>query len=247
MNLLSNGVDNSDILQRQYWQQIDMQTLDAANAAEAKNALGEITSLTIGHIERAAAIRGDGDLSEAGRRSRLVSLIERSDAVLATIADPLKVKLQDKVLAATRAAENAVTGAEPTVQETLRMIEVRAICRDLDELAVGAKLIQLATDGSDDLTCKAILSAPRVAPLVGADVDARARNLMAIRLTPAQTSELEQSRDTLAILGNAAATAKNSFSTPTERGALGIADDLTRRAMGFGRAMSIPAADAPQA
>ena len=244
---LSNNPNNSDLLQAQYWRQIDLQMLDAANATEAKNALEAITSLTAAHIEKAAGIRGDGDLSEAGRRSRLVALIERNDAALAKIADPLTVKLEEKVLAATRAAENAVAGAEPTVQEVLRMIEVRTICRDMDDLALGAKLIQLATDGSDDLTCKAILSAPRVAPLVTADVDARARKLMAVRLTPGQTSELEQSRDTLAILGNAVATATNSFSTPTERAALGMADGLTRRAMGVGRAMSEPAADAPGA
>lgn len=244
---ISDRTDNSDLLQAQYWRQIDLQMLDAANATEAKNALEQIASLTTMHIEKAAVIRGDGDLSEAGRRGRLVALIERSDAALATIADPLTAKLEEKVLSAARAAENAVTGAEPSVTEVLRMIEVRTLCRDLDPLALAGKLIELAADGSDDLACKAILSAPRVSPLIAADVDARARKLMAIRLTPGQTSELEQSRDTLAILGNAVATAKNSFGTQTERATFGMADDLTRRAMGIGKQLGTPAANAPGA
>lgn len=234
---LSDYANNSDLLQQQYWKQLDLQQLDDKHAAEVKDTIEAIFSLTAAHREKAASIRGDGDLSEAGRTSRLVALIGQSDAAVDKIAGPLAATLEKKTLAAARAIDNAVS-VEPSVTDVMRMVEVRSICQSSDPLILKTLVLELADSGRDDLTVRAILTSPAIMPLIDDDTAVRVRALMGARVVPDQSIELEQSRDTLALLQNAIASAKRAFSTPTERATFGMADDpISRAALGLGREM----------
>lgn len=247
MLTLTKNSTVDDIQQQSYWLQIDAEMLGEAQAIEAKNVLELITALTAAHRVASNGVKGDGDLSESGRRSRLVALIQKSDDDLDKTIAPLASRLEKQILTAERSIANALK-VEPSVQDVLKMIEVRQICSNLDPLIVQSKLLALATSGDDDLSVQAILTASSIEPLVSPDVAVRARAFMSVRLRPDQSNELDVARDVLSILKNSAATATNSFATPTERNALGIASDpVARAALGRGRSMSEPASQAPQA
>lgn len=238
--------DDSDLAQQAYWGMIDRQQLDAADAAEVKTVLGNTLALTQAHRQKTAVIRGDGDLSEGGKRSRLVALITKSDTDLATATTPLIDKLQAKIRTAERSIENAVTAA-PTVEQTLRMIEIRGLLYGDDALLTESALIQFAGNGRDDLSVQAILTASEMKPLVSPAAAARARQIMAVRLLPDASGELVDSRETLSIVRSAIQNARDSFSTVIERNTLGIPDDVSIAALGLGGRMDAPASNAPGA
>lgn len=246
MQPYSAALGDNDFMQEAHWAMIDRQMLDEADKAEAQAVLQRVVELTRTHRQKAAAIRGDGHLSESGRRAALVSLIEKSDADLVKATAPLLDKLQTKIRTAERAIENAVT-AEPTAQETMRMIEIRGLLyADDDKLMTEAALIQFAGDGRDDLAVQSILTASEMKPLVSPAAATRARGIMAARLLPDASGELVDSRETTSVLRSVIQNAQDSFSTVIERAALGMPDAITRAASGVGN-FQVPRADAPGA
>ena len=218
MNIHDSG--HNDLMGAAYFNSIDRQQLSEADAKQAKATLQAITDLTIAHAIKRDAIRGNAHLSETGRKSELAALVAQSDQDLTGATAGTLEKLQTNIYTATRAMDNAVK-TDPTVQDTLRMLDTQALCRGMDPLEVETKLIQLAESGDDDLSCHAILSASSVAPLVRPHVATKAKGSIAARIAPDHAAAIEQHRDTLAVLGSAIMTAKHSFASPVERGHLG--------------------------
>ncbi|NDP58710.1 MAG: hypothetical protein GZ090_05085 [Oxalobacteraceae bacterium] len=228
----------SDLLGKSYFDMIDQQMLDAADAASAKATLSGVTDLIGQHYENSIAIKGNGDLSESGRKSQLVSLTNRSDAMLATLTDRAIATLEGKTQTLSQSLANAVK-REPTVQDTLLIIERRAAAAIIDPLILEADLLTLAANGLDDLSVFAIVNAPAIARLVRPEIATQAKATMAARMLPDQSKALDDARNTLAVLQNAISSARHSFGSPSERNHLGIMGKIGRD--------SIPANDAPQA
>ena len=224
-----------------HWASVDQQQLEAEDAAQAKSTLEAIGALADSHADGRATIMGDGKRSPLGQESDIRDLIAASDTKLAKITGPLVGKLQAKILDATKAIAN-VTAIIPTVQDTLKHIEIRSIAAGIDILKLQVELENLALNGKDDQTVYAILSASSLQPLITPEAATRIRELMAARLAPDHTGVADRASETLATLNMAIRTASHAIATPVERARLGI-DALATLASGA----SIPRSQAPGA
>ena len=208
------------------WSAVDKKNLSEAEATEAKTLLEAISSAVDLHINRRAAIMADTDLSESGRDTRVHTLIEQSDVMLEKITRPMVDKLKNRIHTAASAIA-AATATTPSVQDTLRMIEARAIAAAADPAILEGKLKSLAQDGTDDLTVHAILSASALQPLVRDDVAAYARDMLAMRLAPTHAIDSEVAVDLLATIDSSIRMARHSFGNLQERARLGFPDRVS--------------------
>lgn len=227
----SSQQNPADLLGMSYFAMVDREMLDAADAQAAKDVLSGVVALVGKHHEASIAIKGDGDLSDSGRKSKLAALTVRSDQALDALTKNALAKLEEKTQTLTQSLANAAS-LEPTVSDIMLMIERRAFARELDPLIVQTKLLELAGNGKDDLSVIAIITAPAVAPLVQPDIAARAKAIMGARLLPDQSKALNDARNTLAVMENAIASAKHAFGTVQERNFLGVTDPIAIAANG---------------
>ena len=224
-----------------HWASVDQQQLEAEDAAQAKSTLEAIGALADSHADSRATIMGNSELSQLGQQSKIRALVDASDTKLEKISAPLVGKLQAKIHEATKAIAN-VTTMIPTVQDTLKHIEIRSIAAGMSDLDLQMKLESLALNGKDDQTVYAVLSASSLQPLLAPTAAARIRELMAARLAPDHTGVVDRATDTLATINMAIRTASHAIATPVERARLGI-DALATLASGA----SIPRVQAPGA
>ena len=216
-----------------YWHSVDAAILALADKEEIQQCLAGMASLIEVNISRKNAIAGDGMLSDAGRDVKFRALIEESDANLETIVAPVITKLEEQITSAERAIASATTAAaSPGVVETMRAIEIRAAAAAMnDQLGVETRMKMLAMSGDDDFAALALITASPFLNLARPSEVARAQELMASRLLPDRTVEIEAARETLSTVRNAERTAKGAFAVPIERARLGIGDELSMRAL----------------
>lgn len=239
-------MNGNDLKQQLYWQRVDQLQLDEAADKRAKDVLEKIVALSASNRQKATTIKSDPDLTESGKRPKLAALVVASDKALADATGGLVAELEQKILSASTAIQNAQK-FEPNVVDTLRAIEVRAACQNIDALALQTKITMMAADGSDDFSVQSVLAAPSIAPLLTDDTAKKVRQIMTARILPDQSSELVDARATLSALQNSITTARDSFAIPDERNTLGVPDAIACAALGLGAKLSIPAADAPGA
>ena len=232
--------DHSTIMAA-HWASVDQMQLDQDDADQAKSVLDAIGQLADVHVDSRITIMGNSEYSESGKDSKIRALVGTSDERLKKISAPLIAKLQSKILDVQKAIASA-TNITPTVQDTLKHIEIRTLAADFNDLELFVKLESLALSGKDDQTLQAVLSASSLKPLLRPEDAVRIRELFAARKAPDHTAAADKASETLATINNAVRTVSHAIASPIERGRLGI-DGVATLAAGA----SIPRSQAPGA
>lgn len=235
----------SDLMGTAYFRMIEDMQLEAADRDSALATAKSVFDIADKHGADAITIKSDGELSEAGRRTRLKSLIERNDARIDSITKGPLAKLQERAGTLQASIDNQSTG-KLTPEAVALHIEARKHLHELDPLDRRVMLQQLAESGECDTTLDAALMAPRAGRLVDAATAQTLRATKAARAFPEIADELDKANQTHAALRNAISTAKHSIAALTERRVLGVPDAITSAALSIGN-FQVPRADAPGA
>lgn len=227
----------SDLMGQAYFKNIDRLQLEAADRDAALATVKAVFDIAEKHSSDAAVIKGDGELSEAGKRARLKNLIERNDQRIHSITKHSMVALQERAGKLQASIDNQSTG-KLTPETSMLHIEARKHLHKMDPLDRGVMLKQLAESGECDTTLDAALMAPRAGQLVKPAEAQVLRAMKAARAFPAIADELDKANATHATLKNAISTAKHAIASTNERNFFGVAEIAHDQ---------VPRADAPGA
>lgn len=226
------------------WNKRERNQLEDQHAAQVEATHSAIQALVASHGAARAAIAGNDALSASGKQAGIKALIAKSDTDLNNLTGPVTAKLNTLVHTASRALVSATTNTARTdVITAMRAAEIRSVASGMDVLEVEAKLQQLAESGDDDEVVHALVDGSALQNLVRPEAAAKATKAMASRLQPDHAHTKEAAADALADLDVARTMAQHAFSTPVERGTMGMGVDAISVAA---RGLSIPRSDAPQ-
>lgn len=215
-----NSTRSSDLMGAAWDAQLQQTAINDADREHASATLSGVKEIVGKHFDQDAEIKGDGDLSEDGKKSRRSALIQRSDEKLNALTNNSINELKSRAANLQAAVSNSVS-LEPTLNQTHEMIHRREIASSMIDLVLYQKLEQLAHDGGDDLSLHAVLTASQLAPLITSEQAAHLRDLMAVRINPNKNDELNRVQNHLALLQSVKATAHRQLASDQERRFLG--------------------------
>lgn len=181
-----------------------------------QKAIADARAIVDSHAARRNTINGNGDLSVAGKKSKIFSLIVESDAAIDAAITPMIDTLNKKIQRSTDEIANAAS-AKPSVTDMLQFIEIRNVLANNDILENEVLLDRLSQSGEHDLTVAAILGASPAAQLVRPAAAKAASEALIARREPAHAAELVAAEGHLLSLTQTYNRAHNSIASPAER------------------------------
>ena len=184
----------STVQQAAFWAQIDSQNLAEAQAEKLKQLVENVATAVTEYGNARVAANTDSELSQAGVKAAVRRAAERAAAVVKGQTDPFIKEMETRAGVLANSLANSVKG-EPDVITTMLIQERRALLADMkDGLLVQQIYASCCENGTDELTCRAVETAPQFMKLATPDLIEMGRATRAARMNPDMASELEKVR-----------------------------------------------------
>jgi len=201
-------------MQQQWFESLNQQNLSDEQLNQAKEQLTNINSAMAEFRTAAAHIRADARLSKEGQAADLGALAQQAADRLEHVVD--LGALDRRIAELGERLRPQAPDTDPVLQH-LREREVRDLLRDKDELEVIGLYEELAVNARDDLSMRAIESAPASFPLISdpaiLEGGKRAR---AERQSPDAAKTLRQLKAMRSTLESALNTARAELNLPAD-------------------------------
>lgn len=199
------------LFQNAAWAQIEQQQLEEAKKQQVKTMYAATNAALNDFIEQVPKIKGDPELSQAGRQSRLQNLAKKVDAIIDTATNSIITEAEQRIGEVSAILSRFVAGQADDSVRALLKVEARTCARRVDPLMLSVQYLQLARDGRDDLSCEAIEQAPFFDSLLKPDVLEEGKAIRAARHKPDLTAELRELRFLVEIVKSERASAKREL------------------------------------
>ena len=189
----------ADIQQTSAWARVDTLQLVESEAKRLKTAIEAVMDTCTSYDIARQTATTNVELSPAGMQAAIRRAGEAGAERVKSICDKLLAELQTRAGKLSSALTNMVQGDADQTALSL-MQERRSLLAGMDKLDVESIYTQACFDGSDELTCRAIESAPGFMKLVRLDVLEKGKVVRAAYLNPDMDTELKQVREQYEIL-----------------------------------------------
>jgi hypothetical protein len=169
--------------------------------------LGRVLTVMQEFESAASLIRADENLTNIGKSSRLAQLAHEAADRLARLQSEAEGYNSHIQSLQERATPRPPEGNE--VVRALRQFEIRQRIDAQEQLTLQANMLSWASDPRHHELCAAVLNSP--VPLIDADTEARARELMAQATDPAIARQINELRSAYAAVKSALNSAMQSL------------------------------------